>query len=751
MGSVAFSDSYRIASIGYPTNYIRVDYSEVEYDAANNRTKVRLDGVYVKSDITSANSRCFGTLKFNGATVLTMSGDPYTVRVESSYQYIANTSNGATVWVSHNSAGAASLTVSLEGGSRNDDNDLVFGALYLYGTGFPIMGVRTPASATVSLTPHTSTLTVDPNGGEWEGSSSQQTFSQAPTSTKLIASPSRTGYTFTGWSLTGGGSLSGETYTFGATSGTLTAQWRVNSYNVSLTAGDNIASVSGAGGHDYGSSVEVSAVPGAIPGYTYVFDGWYDGGTKVSGSNPYAFSMPAADVALLARADRTANAYTVHFDANGGSGSMADESFTYDQAKVLTANSFTRTGYTFLGWSENPSDITPVYSDEQSVSNLATSGTVTLYAIWQLDIYLLSISTSHGLVSVVRDDSPIGSGSIGALPNGAALYYNDELTITFVAATGYTISVHTVNGSPFVSGNTHVVTGEVTIVQDSTANTYSVVFNANRGTGSGGGAMANQTFTYDVEQNLTANAFTRFFTATFDANGGAVETPSAAVYCSFLGWGRTESDAVQYTNQQRVSNLAPSGTITLYAKWQYGRATFPGPTRTGYTFRGWYDAPSGGNKIANAGGSIALSADTTFYAQWDAVTYPLSLEASDNGVVVNVMRTASPYGGGASGLLSDGATLYYGDSLTITYAIGEGYQKRQATVNGVDFGGDYSGSASIPAVSSALSVIVLVKLGAIVYIGNEAYQAFIGAADGSAYVQYEGFFGNAGGTAWDAY
>lgn len=152
MPSVEFSDSYRIVSFGYPTNYIRVNYSEVEYDVTNNRTKVRLDGVYIKYTGAAANSRCFGTLKFNGTTVLTMSGSPYTLTVDSSYTYIPNTDNGATVWVQHNTTGAATLTISLNGGTRNDDADDVFGALYYYGSGYPVVGVRTPATKSVSLT-----------------------------------------------------------------------------------------------------------------------------------------------------------------------------------------------------------------------------------------------------------------------------------------------------------------------------------------------------------------------------------------------------------------------------------------------------------------------------------------------------------------------------------------------------------------------------------------------------------------------
>ena len=160
MPSVEFSDSYRIQSFGYPTNYIRVHYAEVEYDVANNRTKVRLDGVYIKYTGGNANSRCYGTLKFNGTTMLTMDGSPYTVTVSTGYTYIPGTENGATVWISHNEVGAATLTITLSGGTRNDDNDDVFGALYYYGSGYPVIGVRTPASKSVALTTHPRASTI---------------------------------------------------------------------------------------------------------------------------------------------------------------------------------------------------------------------------------------------------------------------------------------------------------------------------------------------------------------------------------------------------------------------------------------------------------------------------------------------------------------------------------------------------------------------------------------------------------------
>ena len=77
--------------------------------------------------------------------------------------------------------------------------------------------------------------------------------------------------------------------------------------------------------------------------------------------------------------------YSVKFNANGGSGTMANESFTYGTARVLMPNAFTRTGYTFEGWATSASGA-KVYNDKQSVSNLTqTSGAVVnLYAVWKV-------------------------------------------------------------------------------------------------------------------------------------------------------------------------------------------------------------------------------------------------------------------------------------------------------------------------------------------------------------------------------
>ena len=79
---------------------------------------------------------------------------------------------------------------------------------------------------------------------------------------------------------------------------------------------------------------------------------------------------------------------------------MASQQFTYDVAQQLTANTFTKEGYTFAGWNTLPNGNGTSYTDGQSVSNLTTTngGTVTLYAEWDgAKLKANTVATTNGL------------------------------------------------------------------------------------------------------------------------------------------------------------------------------------------------------------------------------------------------------------------------------------------------------------------------------------------------------------------
>ncbi|WP_151076262.1 S-layer homology domain-containing protein [Flintibacter sp. KGMB00164] len=113
------------------------------------------------------------------------------------------------------------------------------------------------------------------------------------------------------------------------------------------------------------------------PGYT--FSGWNDGSTTYQAGA----SVPIT-ASTTFTAQWTANSYKVQFDANGGSGTMDEQVFTYDREQALTANAFFRPGYTFAGWNTAADGSGTSYGDGAAVRNLTAEngGTITLYARW---------------------------------------------------------------------------------------------------------------------------------------------------------------------------------------------------------------------------------------------------------------------------------------------------------------------------------------------------------------------------------
>lgn len=117
----------------------------------------------------------------------------------------------------------------------------------------------------------------------------------------------------------------------------------------------------------------------------YTFTGWNtaaDGEGTSYGADAVASTVPNGTTLY---AQWTPNTYTISFDANGGEGTMADISATYDTPVTLPANGFTKTGHKFAGWDTDESADSVVYSDESDVvENLSAqpNGSVTLYAVW---------------------------------------------------------------------------------------------------------------------------------------------------------------------------------------------------------------------------------------------------------------------------------------------------------------------------------------------------------------------------------
>lgn len=169
---------------------------------------------------------------------------------------------------------------------------------------------------------------------------------------------------------------------------------------------------------------------------------------------------------------------------------------------------------------------------------------------------------------------------------------------------------------------------------------YTVSYNANGGSGAPGSQKKAQ----DVTLKLSTT------------------TPIRTGY-AFNGWNTNNSGTG--TNYAAGANYTANANVTLYAKWiankytvnfnkqngtggsasvqaTYGSAmpTATMPTRTGYTFQGYFTEANGaGTKYYNANGSSAKNWDktaaTTLYAQWELVNYTISYDLKEGTVTGN--------------------------------------------------------------------------------------------------------------------
>ena len=118
------------------------------------------------------------------------------------------------------------------------------------------------------------------------------------------------------------------------------------------------------------------------------------------------------------------NSYTINYNGNGAtSGSTASSSHVYGTAKNLTANGFSKTGYTFQGWSKNAPSGTQIvdFTDEESITTITDASgnapsnedTITLYAVWKAKTINLGY------------DANGGSGG----PTGGTVTYGQSFTV----------------------------------------------------------------------------------------------------------------------------------------------------------------------------------------------------------------------------------------------------------------------------------------------------------------------------------
>ncbi len=492
-------------------------------------------------------------------------------------------------------------------------------------------------SGCTTCNPPKYTITFDANGGNWSGGNLIKTHDVKVTIPN--AYPTRTGYAFQGWSTSRNGTIAyfgGETYTANS-SITLYAVWKANTYTIKYNANGGSGSMSNST-HTYDTAKALTANAFTRSGYTFL--GWSTSSSATSATYTDKQSVKNLTSTNGGTVNLYAvwkpNTYTVKYNANGGNGTMSSSTYTYDTAKALTANAFTRSGYTFLGWSTSSSATSATYTDKQSVKNLTSTngGTVNLYAVWQANTYTVKYNAN---------------GGSGSMSNSSHTYDTaKELTANTFTRTGYTFkgwstsasaSSATYTDKQSVKNLTSTNSGTVTLYAVWQANTYTVKYNANGGSGS----MSNSSHTYDASKALSANSYTK--------KG-----------YTFKGWSTSSSAAsATYTNKQSVKNLTSTngGTVNLYAVWQAntytitynangGNGTMSNSshtydvekkltsnvyTRAGYHFKGWSTSPTAASATYTDGQQVINLTSNNLeniklYAVWEVAVIGIKFDVT---------------------------------------------------------------------------------------------------------------------------
>ena len=153
-------------------------------------------------------------------------------------------------------------------------------------------------------------------------------------------------------------------------------------------------------------------------------------------------------------------------------------------------------------------------------------------------------------------------------------------------------------------------------------NTYTVTYESAEATD---GTTSSSIHTYDSEKALTENKFVRQYTVTYEyAGNGMTSTTEIAKY-TFAGW-LAESGTV-YQDKEPVLNLKSENeaTTTMKAIWASTSVILPTPTRTGYTFVGWYEQGYT-KKVGEAGDLYTPEGDITLYALWQVNVYKVTYD-----------------------------------------------------------------------------------------------------------------------------
>lgn len=337
--------------------------------------------------------------------------------------------------------------------------------------------------------------------------------------------------------------------------------------------------------------------------------------------------------AFTVDANSTTPQYTVTLNANGGKFSNGSDTWTDTKSEgtVVTLPTPTRTGYTFNGWYTSATGGTLVSSP------VTLNADTTLYAGWTAKTNTLTLNAN------------LGTFDGGSSTTAITITYDQKYgTLPTPTRPGYKLvgwfdTSSTSGGNEITSNTVHKTESDRIIYARWTPAQYKVTFNANGGT-----------------------CDTTEATVTYNQKYTFLPTPSKSGYV-FDGWYLEDSFVNKVT--KNVTKVTATSDHTLYAKWKMvvkvtfnanggniGTATtqdinefynsdytLPSsdPTRTGYTFVGWFTEQEDGKGVQVTNTTkVSKTTTHTLYAHWTDIKYTLTLD-SNGGLFSNNQTTTT--------------------------------------------------------------------------------------------------------------
>ena len=417
------------------------------------------------------------------------------------------------------------------------------------------------------------------------------------------------------------------------------------SYNISVSASpSNGGTVNGGGTYNYGQSCTVHA--NAASGYTFVR--WTENGNPVSTNANYTFTV-TSNRNLVAQFQTQQQQYTINVSASPSNGGTVSGGGTYNYGQSCTVHANASTGYTFLKWTENGTQVST-----NANYTFTVTGNRTLVAHFQIQNYTISVSAN-----------PSNGGTVSG---GGTYNYGQSCTVHANASTGYTFLKWTENGTQ-VSTNanyTFTVTGNRTLVAHFQIQNYTISVSANPS--NGGTVIGGGMYPYGTTCTLHATPNTGYSFVKWTQNGTQVSTSpdysfTVTANATFIAY--FQQDANNYTINV-FSNPTNGGNVTGGGTYQQGQqCTVTATANDGYTFTNWTED----------GSVVSTNANYTFIIDGNRM-----LVANFQVQSFIVTATADPTEGGT---VTGGGTYNYGDECTLTAIPASGYSFVKWTQDGV--------------------------------------------------------------------